>query len=123
MPEPAAAECLIYDSRTVRLIVRRDFALEADRSAGFARDVAVYRLIGRFAVGVPVPNKAIRKLTIADAAPARWRPDCRAKSQPAEPASRATSPPASLGPALNSWPGPRSRPRDGRAPSARQAEF
>ena len=73
-PSLAATECLIYDSRTVRLVVRRDFALEGDRSAGFARDVMVYRLIGRFAVGVPVPTKGIRKLTIADAAPAAGAP-------------------------------------------------
>ena len=88
-PSLAADECLVYDSRTVRLIVRRDFALEGDRSAGFARDVMVYRLIGRFAVGVPVPTKGIRKLTIEGAAVAPLpAPAMPAAATSAAPASR-----------------------------------
>ena len=113
-PSLAAEECLIYDSRTVRLIVRRDFGFETDRSAGFARDVAVCRLIGRFAVGVPVANKAIRKLTIegaapaplpAPATPAQPRLPLPPRGRPAEP-PRATVPPAPLGPPSTRGPGP-----------------
>jgi HK97 family phage major capsid protein len=70
VPSLAADECLVYDANQVRLIVRRDFGLEADKSAGFARDVVLARIIGRFAVGVPVANKGIRKLTIAGSVPA-----------------------------------------------------
>ena len=61
-------ESLIFDAAKVRLIVRRDFSFEVDASAGFARDVSLARVIGRFAVGVPNPQRAIRKLTIADEA-------------------------------------------------------
>jgi HK97 family phage major capsid protein len=64
VPSLGANECLVYDNTKVRLIVRRDFGFEMDGSAGFARDVSLARVIGRFAVGVPVANKAIRKLTI-----------------------------------------------------------
>jgi HK97 family phage major capsid protein len=70
VPSLAADEVLIYDAANVRLIVRRDFQFEVDRSAGFARDVTLARIIGRFAVGVPVPAKAVRKLTLAEPEPA-----------------------------------------------------
>ena len=69
-PGLAADEALIYDSTRVRLLVRRDFAVEFDASAGFLSDVTWGRVIGRFAVAVPDKSKAIRKLTItAPAAP------------------------------------------------------
>jgi HK97 family phage major capsid protein len=64
VPSLESNQCLVYDNRQVRLIVRRDLGFEVDSSAGFARDVSLARVIGRFAVGVPVANKAIRKLTI-----------------------------------------------------------
>lgn len=67
VPSLAADECLVYDAAATRLIVRRDFGFEIDRSAGFTRDVSVARIIGRFSVGVPVPAKALRRLTIEPA--------------------------------------------------------
>ncbi len=67
VPSLEADQCLVFDRAQVRLIVRRDFGFEIDASAGFARDVALARVIGRFAVAVPVPAKGIRKLTIAEA--------------------------------------------------------
>ena len=70
VPSLEPDECLIYDAAQVRLIVRRDFSVEFDKSAGFARDVTMVRVIGRFAVGVPVENKHIRKLTIETTATA-----------------------------------------------------
>jgi HK97 family phage major capsid protein len=69
VPALEADQCLVYDSARVRLIVRSDFGAEFDGSAGFARDVTLARIIGRFAVGVPVVAKSIRKLTITAPAP------------------------------------------------------
>ena len=67
----AADECLIYDSRPSPVdrapgLRRRERPLGRLR----ARRAMVCRVIGRFAVGVPVANKGIRKLTIEGAAPA-----------------------------------------------------
>ena len=70
VPSLESDQCLIYDREQVRLIVRRDFGFEIDASAGFARDVSLARVIGRFSVAVPVPVKAIRKLVIAEPEPA-----------------------------------------------------
>lgn len=80
VPSLEATECLIYDAAQVRLIVRRDFAVEFDKSVLFTRDQTAARVIGRFAVGVPVENKHIRKLTIAEPAPATAKAPAAAKA-------------------------------------------
>ena len=59
----------------VRLIVRRDFALEGDRSAGFARDVMVYRFIGRFAVRRPGADEGHSQAHHRRRRARRWRPE------------------------------------------------
>jgi HK97 family phage major capsid protein len=70
-PTLLANQALIYDASTVRLIVRRDFRFELDPSAGFRSDTVAARVIGRFAIAVPVVPKSLRKLTITDGSRAR----------------------------------------------------
>ena len=89
-------ECLVYDSTRVRLIVRRDFAVEFDASAGFLSDVTWGRVIGRFAAAVPDKSKAIRKLTIAGA------PAPGSAPEPGAPAPRRPVAPPSPGSAAGS---------------------
>lgn len=83
-PSLSYNEALIYDSNRVRLVVRRDFAVQFDASAGFATDTVKCRIIGRFAVAVPVLSKSIRKLTITGLTPPLEEPEEEEPEAPAE---------------------------------------
>ncbi len=64
VPSLEADEVLVYDRARVRLVVRRDFSVQFSGDAGFRQDMVATRVIGRFAIGVPVAAKSIRKFVI-----------------------------------------------------------
>jgi HK97 family phage major capsid protein len=51
---------LVVDTSHVFAIVRADFAVELDPSAGFRNDTTACRVKGRFAVAAPAPDKSLR---------------------------------------------------------------
>jgi len=59
---PGLAQPLVYDSTRVFLVEREDFTVEQSAHAGWQTDTTSLRVKGRFAVAVPSPVKAIRKL-------------------------------------------------------------
>jgi HK97 family phage major capsid protein len=67
---PELADCLVYDRTRLFLIARTtDFAVDMSQDYFFDSDSAAIRVRGRFAVGMPVPLKAARKITVAGVAP------------------------------------------------------
>ena len=63
-------DCLVYDSTRLFLIARTsDFEVAFSQDYFFDSDSTACRVRGRFAVGMPVPNKAARKITVAGVAP------------------------------------------------------
>ena len=65
-PSLSAADALVYDGVSMRLIVRNDFAFEASPFPEFKSDLTTARVKGRFSVSWPSgPNKSMRKFTIA----------------------------------------------------------
>jgi len=64
---PGLATPLVYDSRRVFLVVRDDFSVEQSRHAAWRTDGVSLRVKGRFAVALPTPGKAIRKLAVVTA--------------------------------------------------------
>lgn len=75
---PELNDCLIYDSSRLYLIARTpDFAVDMSQDYFFDSDSAAIRVKGRFAVGMPVPLKAARTITVAGAAP-HGLPDAKA---------------------------------------------
>ena len=67
---PELADCLVYDASRLYLIARTtDFAVDTSQDYFFDSDSAAIRVRGRFAVGMPVPLKAARKITVAGVAP------------------------------------------------------
>ena len=75
---PELADCLIYDRSRLYLIARTtDFEIAMSQDYFFDSDSTAIRVRGRFAVGMPVPLKAARKITVAGAAPTGL-PDAKA---------------------------------------------
>jgi hypothetical protein len=67
---PELNDCLVYDSTRLYLIARTtDFEVAFSADYFFDSDSTACRVRGRFAVGMPVPNKAARKITVAGVAP------------------------------------------------------
>ena len=65
-----AADCLVYDSTRLYLLARTtDFEVAFSTDYFFDSDSTACRVRGRFAVGMPVPLKAARKITVAGVAP------------------------------------------------------
>ena len=64
VPELAAADILAFDATRCWLIVRNDFDVAISQDYFFNRDAAAVRVRGRFAVGVPVVEKSLRRLTV-----------------------------------------------------------
>jgi hypothetical protein len=62
---PGLATPLVYDSTRLHLVVRDDFMVEQSEHAAWRTDGMSLRVKGRFAVAVPTPGKAIRKLALA----------------------------------------------------------
>jgi HK97 family phage major capsid protein len=62
---PGLATPIVYDSTRVHLVVRDDFSIEQSEHAAWRTDGISLRVKGRFAVAVPTPGKAIRKLNLA----------------------------------------------------------
>jgi HK97 family phage major capsid protein len=69
VPCPEANDCLVYDATRMYLILRSDFEVALSQDYAFASDSTALRVRGRFAVGVPSLPKAVRKVTVAGAAP------------------------------------------------------
>jgi hypothetical protein len=67
VPALAATEYLVYVRTQVFLVVGSDFEVLPSREYAEAskRDALALRVSGDFAVTVPVPTMAIRKLTVA----------------------------------------------------------
>jgi HK97 family phage major capsid protein len=67
---PELADCLVYDASRLFLIARtNDFEIAMSSDYFFDSDSTAIRVRGRFAVGMPVPNKTARKVTVAGVAP------------------------------------------------------
>ena len=67
---PELADCLVYDATRVYLIARTsDFEIALSQDYFFDSDSTAIRVRGRFAVGMPVPLKAARKITVAGVNP------------------------------------------------------
>lgn len=62
-PAMEPGEILVVDTSHVYTVIRQDFSVEMDRSAGFRSDSTACRIVGRFAVAAPVPSKSLRLLT------------------------------------------------------------
>jgi hypothetical protein len=63
-------DCLVYDSTRLYLIARTtDFEVALSSDYFFDSDSTACRVRGRFAVGMPVPLKTCRKITVAGVAP------------------------------------------------------
>ena len=63
---PGLADCLVYDKSRLYLVARTtDFEIAMSQDYFFDSDSAAIRVRGRFAVGMPVPLKAARKVTVA----------------------------------------------------------
>jgi HK97 family phage major capsid protein len=67
---PELNDCLVYDASRLYLIARTDdFEVAFSSDYFFDSDSQACRVRGRMAVGMPVPNKTARKITVAGVAP------------------------------------------------------
>jgi HK97 family phage major capsid protein len=65
VPTLAAAQVLVYDAVTMRLIIRNDFSFEVSPYPEFTSDLTTARVKGRFSVSWPSgPNKSMRAFKI-----------------------------------------------------------
>ncbi len=70
VPVPELNDCLVYDKTRLYLIARTtDFEIAMSQDYFFDSDSTAIRVRGRFAVGLPVPLKAARTVTVAGIAP------------------------------------------------------
>jgi HK97 family phage major capsid protein len=60
VPAMEPGDVLVVDVSHVFAIVRADFSVEMDPSAGFRNDTTACRVKGRFAVAAPAPAKSLR---------------------------------------------------------------
>jgi HK97 family phage major capsid protein len=67
----SASQPFVYDSSRCWLVVRRDFSAQVTpyTDSAWSHYAQSLRIIGRFALAVPQPAKAVRKLTVAGVAP------------------------------------------------------
>jgi HK97 family phage major capsid protein len=67
----SASQPFVYDATRCWLVTRRDFLAEATpfTDSAWSHYAVSLRIIGRFALAVPQPAKAVRKLTVAGVAP------------------------------------------------------
>ena len=67
----AATQPFVFDKSRCYLVVRRDFMADiSDQTdAAWSRYAVSLRIVGRFALAIPQPLKAARKLTVAGVAP------------------------------------------------------
>ena len=68
----AATQPFVFDRSRCWLVLRNDFLAELNEwaDAAWSRFAVSLRIVGRFALAVPQPLKAVRKLTVAGVAPA-----------------------------------------------------
>jgi HK97 family phage major capsid protein len=71
VPELKAEDVLAFDKSRCYLILRSDLTLETSREFAYDRDAVAVRIKGRFACGVPAPQKSLRRLTVTPAASGR----------------------------------------------------
>jgi HK97 family phage major capsid protein len=66
-----ATQPFVFDRSRCWLVVRRDFVADFSNQtdSAWSHYAVSLRVIGRFALAIPQPNKAVRKLTVAGAAP------------------------------------------------------
>jgi HK97 family phage major capsid protein len=67
----AATQPFVYDATRCWLAIRRDFVADMSREtdSAWSHYAVSLRIVGRFALAVPQPSKAVRKLTVAGVAP------------------------------------------------------
>jgi HK97 family phage major capsid protein len=72
----AATQPFVFDQSRCWLVVRNDFLAETSdqTDAAWSRFAVSLRIVGRFALAVPQPLKAVRKLTVAGTAPTGSEP-------------------------------------------------
>jgi HK97 family phage major capsid protein len=73
VPAVGATAPVVYDRSRCWLVVRRDFTADFSREtdAAWRHYATSLRLVGRFALAVPQPSKACRKLAVSDDGRAR----------------------------------------------------
>ena len=66
-----ATQPFVFDQSRCWLVIRNDFLAELNEwaDAAWSRFAVSLRIVGRFALAVPQPLKAVRKLTVAGVAP------------------------------------------------------
>jgi hypothetical protein len=71
VPSVSATQPFVFDSTRCWLVTRKDFLVEATpyTDSAWSHYAQSMRVIGRFALAVPQPAKAVRKLTVAGVAP------------------------------------------------------
>lgn len=71
VPTVAATQPFVYDASRCWLVTRHDFLAEFSNQtdSAWSHYAVSLRIIGRFALAVPQPVKAVRKLTVAGVAP------------------------------------------------------
>jgi HK97 family phage major capsid protein len=67
VPAVGASQPVVYASDRLWLVIRRDFVAESSRETASAWDhfATSLRIVGRFALAVPQPSKAARKLAVS----------------------------------------------------------
>jgi HK97 family phage major capsid protein len=71
VPSVSATQPFVFDASRCWLVTRKDFLVESTpfTDSAWSHYAVSMRVIGRFALAVPQPAKAVRKLTVAGAAP------------------------------------------------------
>jgi HK97 family phage major capsid protein len=80
VPQLDRDDILVIDSARTFLIVRSDFAVDISGDYAFRQDAQAIRIRGRFAIGVPSVDKALRSVSVTGAGPAA-RPAAPAKAK------------------------------------------
>lgn len=68
VPQLERDDILVIDSARTFLIVRSDFSVDISGDYAFRQDAQAIRIRGRFAIGVPSVDKALRKVTVTEPA-------------------------------------------------------
>lgn len=64
VPQLESDDVLVIDATRTFLIVRSDFGVDVSGDYAFRQDATAIRIRGRFAIGVPSVDKALRKVTV-----------------------------------------------------------
>lgn len=77
-----ATQPVVYDRARVWLVINRDYTVDLSREteAAWSHYAQSIRVVARFALAVPQPSKACRKLTVAGAGPVS-APQAKAKAK------------------------------------------